>query len=118
MAERVEMVRPTELWWKSPVLFTLSPRSRSEPGALSEDIMGVLSSAGEEGACKHVLRDCTRGFISVLWCLTPMAIRRSLCRQQRCDLRKAKPTLEPTAAADYICGQLSWTRHGRRQCEE
>ena len=67
MAERVEVVRPTEFCWKSLVLFTLSPRRRSEPGALSEDIMGVLSSAGEEGACKHVLRDRIRAFTNELW---------------------------------------------------
>ena len=56
MAERVEMVRPTEFWLKSPVLRTLSRRSLSKPGALSEDIIGVLSSAGDEGACGEMLR--------------------------------------------------------------
>lgn len=56
MAERVEMVRPTEFWLKSPVLYTLSRSSLSEPGMLSEDSMGVLSSAGDEGACSDMLR--------------------------------------------------------------
>ena len=55
MAERVEMVRPTEFWLKSPVLYTRSRSSLSEPGALSADSMGVLSSAGDEGACNSKL---------------------------------------------------------------
>ena len=51
MAESVEMVRPTELGWRSPALKPLSRRRRSEPGTLSVDSMGVLSSAGDDGAC-------------------------------------------------------------------
>ena len=62
MADRVEMVRPTELGCRSLVLYTLSPSSLSEPGTLSEDSMGVLISAGEDEACSstisHVLRMC------------------------------------------------------------
>jgi hypothetical protein len=60
MADKVEMVRPTEFGCRSPVLYTLSPSSLSEPGALSEDSMGVLTSAVEDETCSitisHVLR--------------------------------------------------------------
>lgn len=68
MADKVEMVRPTEFGCRSPVLYTLSPSSLSEPGALSEESTGVLISADEDETCSitiiHVLR--TYGHISAL----------------------------------------------------
>ena len=51
MADSVETVRPTELGLRSPALKALSRRRPSEPGTLSVDSMGVLSSAGDDGAC-------------------------------------------------------------------
>ena len=74
IADRVEMVRPTELGCRSLVLYTLSPSSLSEPGMLSEDSMGVLISAGEDEACSIAISHVFRMYVHMF--ALPTVIKR------------------------------------------
>lgn len=57
MAETLEVVRSTVGVLRSPALKAKGPRSPSvgdsEAAALSVDMPGIVSNAGEEGACTH-----------------------------------------------------------------